>query len=133
MENSDIAQISDPAGKTILLADADQFIAVAFRHGLERAGYIVIVTHDGEEALALAESARPDLILLDLILPKINGFEVLERLKQSEELQSIPVIVLTSLSQPSDEAEARSYGIADFLDKSDISLRELLTRLQEIL
>jgi DNA-binding response OmpR family regulator len=131
--DDDARDNSEKSGKTILLADSEQFIVVAYRDGLERAGYDVVVAHNGDEALELAKSAKPDLILLDLMLPKMNGFEVLERLKKSAQLKKVPVIVLTNLSQDSDEAEARGYGIVDFLVKSDISLNDLLSRLHAAL
>jgi CheY-like chemotaxis protein len=118
--------------KTILLADDEQFIAVAYKDGLERAGYKVVVASDGQEALNLASSIKPDLILLDLIMPKINGFEVLQALKSDEQLKNIPVMVLTNLSQSSDEAEARSYGIIDFMVKADVSLKDLLTKIDKL-
>jgi two-component system alkaline phosphatase synthesis response regulator PhoP len=119
--------------KTILLADNEQFIAVAYKDGLERAGYKVIVAQDGEEALVKLKSSKPDLLLLELLMPKVNGFEVLQAMKDDSSLKDIPVLVLTNLAQESDEAEARSYGIVDFMVKADISLRDLTMRIQEIL
>lgn len=116
--------------KTILLADDEQFIAIAYKDGLERAGYNVVVAHDGSEALDMLRANRPDLVLLDLIMPKMNGFEVLRTLKQDPNLADLPVIVLTNLGQSSDEAEARSYGAVDFIVKADISLKDLLARLE---
>jgi DNA-binding response OmpR family regulator len=118
--------------KTILLADDEQFIAVAYKDGLERAGYRVVVASDGQAALNLASSIKPDLILLDLIMPKINGFEVLQSLKADDQLKNIPVMILTNLSQSSDEAEARSYGIVDFMVKADVSLKDLLTKIDQL-
>jgi CheY-like chemotaxis protein len=125
--------LADISGKTILLADDDQFIAVAYKDGLERAGYKVVVAKDGKEALDLAKTTTPDLILLDLIMPNTNGFEVLQKLKEDENLRQVPVLVLTNLSQEGDEAEARSYGIVDFLVKADISLKDLLSHIQVLM
>lgn len=119
--------------KSILLVDTEQFIIVAYKDGLERAGYRVIVVRDGEVALATLQTMRPDLIVMDLLLPKMNGFELLQAIKGSEEYKSIPVLVLTNLGQANDEAEARSYGIVDFMVKSDVSLQDLLNRLTELL
>lgn len=121
------------SGKTILLADNEQFIAIAYRDGLERAGYSVAVASDGQEALDILRARTPDAIVLDLMLPKVNGFEVLQALKNDAWLSRVPVLVLTDLAQETDEAEARSYHIADFLVKSDTSLQDLLTHLQNIL
>jgi DNA-binding response OmpR family regulator len=117
--------------KTILLADDEQFIAIAYKDGLERAGYTVVVAQDGEVALSEIRRVVPDLILLDLIMPKQNGFEVLKILRSEPAIANIPVMVLTNLSQPQDEAEARSYGAIDFIVKADISLKELLIRIDQ--
>jgi CheY-like chemotaxis protein len=122
-----------PNGKSILLADDEQFIVVAYRDGLERAGYKVSVAHNGEEALELLKTMTPDIVLLDLIMPKVSGFEVLQAMKQDENLKNIPVLVLTNLSQGSDEAEARSLGVVDFMVKADVSLKDLLAKLEELL
>ena len=128
MDNNNLDQANQP--KTILLADGEQFITVAYKDGLEKAGYRVIVAHDGQEALDKARSDNPGLIILDLILPKVNGFEVLQTLKSDEMLKNIPVLVLTNLSQGSDEDEARSYGIVDFMVKADVSLKDVLDKVE---
>jgi CheY-like chemotaxis protein len=124
---------NQPSGKSILLADDEQFIVVAYKDGLERAGYAVTIAHDGTEVLTLLKTFRPDLILMELIMPKVNGFEVLKTIKHNKALKNIPVVVLTNLSQSSDEAEARSYGIAEFLVKEDVSLEDLLAKLSQLL
>ncbi len=111
--------------KTLLLADDEQFIVIAYKDGLERAGYKVVVAHDGEEVLQQLATVSPDLILLDLIMPKMNGFEVLKVLKADPTYADIPVMVLSNLSQPSDEQEAREYGIVDFVVKANASMHEL--------
>lgn len=125
--------MSPDSGKSILLADDEQFIVVAYKDGLERAGYHVTVARNGIEALAAMQTSHPDLLLLELIMPKMNGFELLQAMQENDVLKAIPVLVLTNLSQASDEAEARSYGIVDFLVKTDISLNDLLTRVGQIL
>ncbi|MEO6761560.1 MAG: response regulator [Candidatus Saccharimonadales bacterium] len=124
---------TEPNTKTILLADDEQFIAVAYKDGLERAGYDVTVAHDGQEAMELLKTLRPDIMLLDLIMPRMNGFEVLQAMQNDPELRDIPVLVLTNLSQPADEAEAREFGVVDFMVKADVSLRDLLERLDQLL
>lgn len=116
--------------RTILLADDEQFIVIAYKDGLERAGYTVDVAHDGPEVLEHLQTSRPDLVLLDLIMPNLNGFEVLKALKADESLTSIPVMVLSNLSQPEDEVEALGLGAVDFIVKSDISLKDLLARIE---
>ncbi len=122
----------EPKNKTILLADDEQFIVIAYKDGLERAGYSVVVAHDGQEAFDQAQATHPDLILLDLIMPKMNGFEVLKALKLEPSLAAVPVMVLTNLSQSNDEEEARNSGAADFVIKADISMKDLLVRIEGV-
>ena len=117
----------------IVLADDEQFIAIAYKTGLEQAGYEVFVAHDGDAAYDLIQSVRPDLVLLDIIMPKSNGFEVLDELQHNPELANIPVIVLTNLSQESDRAEAVRLGARDFVTKADVSLNDLLQRIKKVL
>lgn len=115
-----------PAQKIIVLADNDQFITHAYKTGLENAGYVVIVATNGEEALNQIRALRPNLVLLELMLPVVDGFSVLKSVKEDPTVSDIPVMVLTNLSQPTDEAEARAAGAVEFLVKSDVSLNDVL-------
>lgn len=119
--------------KKIVLADDEKFIAIAYNDGLKRAGYTVVVANDGEEALEKIKTEKPDLVLLDLIMPKMTGFEVLKALKADPALQQIPVFILSNLSQATDEAEARTLGATVFMVKSDISLQDLIARIKQLL
>lgn len=119
--------------KKIVLADDEQFISIAYKDGLTRAGYDLTVAHDGEEALAKIKEVKPDLVLLDLIMPKKTGFEVIKEVKADPEIAQIPVIVLSNLSQHTDEEEVRQSGAIDFLVKSDISLEQLVARIQQVI
>jgi len=121
-----------PTQKTILLADDEQFVLVAFKDGLEHAGYRVILAHDGEEAVQVLREQRPDLVLLDIIMPKLNGFEVMQAARADAELATIPIAVFTNLSQLSDEQEARNLGAVDFIVKADVSLNDLLARVERL-
>jgi CheY-like chemotaxis protein len=119
--------------KTIVLADDEQFIAVAYNDGLTRAGYTVTVAHDGEEALAKIKEVKPDIILLDLIMPKMDGFAVLKEVKNTPELANIPVMILSNLSQATDDNEAKKLGAVDFLVKAEISLQDLIDHIKKVL
>lgn len=112
--------------KKILLAEDDKFISIAYRDGLSKAGFEVVYASDGAEALALARSGSPDLILLDLIMPVKNGFETLEEIQKDEKLSQIPVIVLSNLGQETDIAKAKDLGANDYLIKSNYSLSEVI-------
>ena len=100
---------------------------------LEKAGFKIIQALDGEIGLNLAEKEKPDLILLDLILPKISGFEVLKRLKENKETKDIPVIILTNLEESTDVGKSLELGATTYLVKSDQSLDDVLERIKETL
>ena len=102
----------------ILLAEDSGFMRLAMERVLVKAGYKVTTVEDGERAVRVAKDSIPDLILLDMMLPKLTGPEVLEALKQYSTTKHIPVIVLTSLSQKN-EAKLLQAGAAAFLMKSD--------------
>ena len=108
-------------------------IAVAYRDGLERAGYDVTVANNGQDALGAITLVKPDIVLLDLIMPKMNGFEVLKAIKADPALASIPVIVLSNLSQVTDESEVRRLGATDFLIKADYSLKQIIEKVESVL
>jgi CheY-like chemotaxis protein len=120
-------------GKRILLAEDDRFLRRAAEARLKQRGFTVITAADGEEALNLARTEPVDLIFLDLIMPKVQGFEVLRGLKEDPATSSIPVIVLSNLSQESDVRQALEAGAAGYLVKADLSLQELAGKAEEIL
>lgn len=119
--------------KKIVLADDEQFIALAYNDGLTHAGYQVFVANDGEQALAQVKEHKPDLVLLDLIMPKKDGFSVLKEIKAIPELANIPVLILSNLSQATDAEETKRLGAVDFIVKSDVSLQELIERIKKLL
>ncbi len=125
-------ETEDNNHKTVLVADSDDFYVVALKDGLVQAGFEVLVAADGQQAIDVLKSEKSDAVLLELILPKVNGFEILEFMAKSKKLHKIPVIVMTSLSQASDEEEARNSGAVDFLVKSEISIQDLLDRLNNL-
>jgi DNA-binding response OmpR family regulator len=131
MEDS-AAPVTSTTQKTILLADDEQFILLAYKDGLQTAGYNVILAEDGEQALEQMRTTHPDLVLLDIIMPKLNGFEVLQAAKVDPAISAIPVAVLTNLSQLNDEQEARTAGAVDFIVKADVSLNDLLARIERL-
>ena len=116
----------------VLAADDDEDILdlVAFR--LERSGYTVIVARDGEEALELAATELPDLAVLDVMMPKVDGFEVTRRLRADEATSRMPIILLTARSQDADVQQGFEAGADDYLRKP-FSPDELRARVQAIL
>ena len=124
-------------GARILLIDDDHDFVEATRTVLESGPYEVIVAYDGDEGLAKLEEEQPDLVLLDIIMPTRDGFQVCEKLKGDPELWHIPVIMLTSLSQRiSDTAYSVLDGLMleadDFIDKP-VRPTELLARIARLL
>ena len=96
-------------------------------------GYNVVSALDGELGINMAKNSSPDLILLDIILPKKSGFDVLRDLKSDEKTKSVPVIILTNLSQMDDVSKMMDMGITTYLVKSDQSLQDILRVIDQIL
>ncbi len=117
--------------KKILLAEDDKFIARAYQDGLTRAGYEVVSAVNGQEAIDKIKSEKPDLVLLDLIMPKKNGFEVLEEIKADQTLK-MPVIILSNLSQDSDIEKAKELGAVDYIVKSNFSMKEVIKQIEKV-
>ncbi len=123
--------------KTLLLVEDSKLQKIATERILNRAGYLVLSAEDGEEALSLAREAIPDLILLDMLLPKLGGLEVLLTLKANRVTSQIPVIVLSSLP-PTNEKSLMTDGAAAYFEKSRLSSdeageRDLLEIIQTVL
>jgi CheY-like chemotaxis protein len=123
----------EPQARRILLVEDDRFLRRAAEASLKRKGYQVVTAQDGEEALRLVRTERPDLILLDLIMPKVQGFEVLRVLKTDAEMSAIPVIVLSNLGQDQDREATLAAGAVAHLVKANISLEELVATVDRVL
>lgn len=115
--------------KKILVVEDDKLLANAYRVKLATR-YEVIIARDGDEALEILKESTPDLILLDLVLPKRDGFSVLSVIKKDERLKNIPCIVSSNLGQKEDIAKARSLGADDYIVKTDLSMRKLLMKVK---
>ena len=119
--------------KKIVLADDEKFIAVAYTDALTHAGLEVAVAHNGREAVELARQLQPDLILLDLIMPEMDGFEALKALKADPATARLPVAILSNLSQDADEQEVRRLGAIDYMVKAELSLQDTVARVRALL
>ena len=117
----------------VVVADDDRMFRKAAETTLSRKGYSVTTASDGEEALQLIRSEQPHIIVLDLIMPKIQGFDVLQLLKQDSFTADIPVIVLSSLTQEQDKQEALDLGAVAYFNKSTFSLSELVNQVERTL
>ncbi|MFA5042218.1 MAG: response regulator [Candidatus Paceibacterota bacterium] len=117
----------------VLLVEDDPFLSSILQLKLEKESFQVVRAGDGEEALNLLieQRVKPDLVLLDLILPKKNGFEVLENIRQDPLLEKLPIIIISNLGQPSDIDRGKALGIIDYFVKARLSIDELVKRVKE--
>ena len=119
--------------KKILFVEDESALQKTFGDVLIKEGYDMISALDGEAGLKLAKERKPDLILLDLILPKMDGFEVLKQLKKEVETKAIPVIVLTNLERVVDIEKAIEAGATTYLVKANYTLEEVLEKIKKAL
>lgn len=119
--------------KTILIVEDEATLHQALAEYLTSEGFETMSAMDGEEAIEMAVSKKPNLILLDIILPKKDGYEVLEALKRKEETKNIPTILLTNLESPEDIQKAFDKGATTYLVKSDYKLGDVTKKIKEIL
>jgi len=116
--------------KKILLVEDDGALAGVYKSRLELEGFEVQHVANGEEALSTAVDFKPDLIVLDAMMPKIDGFDVLDILKNTPETMNVHVIMLTALSQPKDKLRAESLGADDYLVKSQVVISDVVDRIR---
>lgn len=116
--------------KKILLVEDDEALAAVYRSRLELEGFEIMEVNNGEKALSAAVQFKPDLILLDVMMPKISGFDVLDIIRNTPETANIHVIMLTALSQPKDKEKAESLGVDDYLVKSQVVIGDVVERIK---
>lgn len=121
------------AGKKIMWVEDDSFLGDIIARKLSAEKCVLVHTKDAEEALSLVETEMPDVILLDILLPGMNGFELLEKLKSNSKLKDIPVILLSNLGQESDVEKGKSLGAERFLIKATLKLDEVIAQIAEVL
>ena len=117
----------------ILIVEDDKFLIKLYSNKLRREGFLVIEAISGEEALNKIFGEKPDLILLDLVLPQKSGFEILSEIKLNKETRDIPVIILTNLGQESDVKRGLALGAVAYLVKTDFSINRLPEIVKEYL
>ncbi len=116
--------------KRILLVEDDESLANVYITRLQAEGFDVRHVSDGEEALANAKTYHPDMVLLDVMMPKVSGFDVLDILRNTPETANLKVIMLTALSQQSDQDRAKSLGADDYLVKSQVVISDVVERIR---
>ncbi len=119
--------------KKILIVEDDSFLQGLASSKLEKDGFSVMAASSGDEAAKLLETATPDLVLLDLVLPGTDGFGVLKKLRENAPTAQTPVIVFSNLSEEGDIKKAKDLGATDYMVKSNFTLDELSDRIKELL
>ena len=116
--------------KKILLVEDDTALAAVYRSRLELEGFDIREVNNGEEALSATLDYKPDLILLDAMMPKISGFDVLDILRNTPETANVRIIMLTALSQPKDKERAEGLGVDDYMVKSQVVIGDVVARVK---
>jgi DNA-binding response OmpR family regulator len=119
--------------KTILIVEDDKFLRELIAQKLTKEGYDISEAVDGEEGIKKIKTEKPDLVLLDLILPGIDGFEVLSRMKADEKLAGIPVIILSNLGQREEIERGLKLGANDYMIKAHFTPREIIDKIKSVL
>lgn len=119
--------------KKVLIVEDDQLIFSILSRELIDAGFQVSNAYDGEQAVSVTKEVHPDLVLLDILLPRKNGFEVLAELKADVELAKIPVMILSNLGQPEDIQRGRDLGAVDYMVKVEFEPKQIVDKVRSIL
>lgn len=117
---------SPSSGKKILWVEDDKFLSNILLKKFESSGYLVSKAGNGDEALQMMQNDTPDIIILDILLPGMSGFDVLQKIHMNEKNKSIPVIMLSNMSKPSDLERAKMLGAQRFLVKAAVSLDQII-------
>lgn len=119
--------------KKILIVEDDKFLRDLISQKLAKEGYEVDEAVDGEEGVKMIKEVKPDLVLLDLILPGIDGFEVLVKMKENSSISSTPVIILSNLGQKEDVEKGLKLGAVDYLIKAHFTPGEIIDKIRAVL
>lgn len=123
----------DTDKKYIIVAEDDAFYAKIYQTKLTAEGFDVKLAENGEVALKLIAERKPDILLLDLIMPIMDGFQTLELLRKNNETKDLKVIILSNLGQEEDIKKTKSFGILKYIIKTDISIQDLIKFVKEAL
>lgn len=119
-------------GKKILWVEDDKFLGNILVKKFETSGHTVLKATNGEEAFGILNNETPDVIVLDILLPGMSGFEVLQKLRMSEPLKKVPVLMLSNMNKPSDIEKAKALGAQKFLVKAAVSLDEIVREIEQL-
>lgn len=119
--------------KKILVIEDDSMISSMYKTKFEASGFIVLTAADGASGLELAKKEKPDIIMLDVILPRLDGFSVLEEIKKDEGTKNIPVIMLTNLGTEEDKAKGERLGALDYFVKASLTPGQISEKIKKAL
>lgn len=119
--------------KKILVVEDDTFLSNAYRVKLTKAGFEVRNAFDGDEAFKLLQTFTPDLILLDIVMPKKDGFVILQEIKSNQKWKHIPIILASNLGQKEDREKGMQLGASEFFIKTEFTLNDLIQKIDSIL
>ena len=114
--------------RRVLVAEDDTFLAQSYKMGLEKDGYTVEIANDGNEVLEKVEEFKPDVIILDILMPNKNGIDTLKHLKKDNKTAKIPVIVATNVDDRDTQDKCMEYGANEYITKANISISEILEK-----
>jgi DNA-binding response OmpR family regulator len=122
----------DVSTKKVMIIEDDRFLSSLMKARLEKEGFTILQAFDGEEAMQDLKNDLPSLIILDLIMPKVTGFEVLQMISITPQLDKVPVVILTNLAQDSDIQKARELGAKEYFVKVKVSIDDLVGRIKTL-
>jgi two-component system phosphate regulon response regulator PhoB len=128
--NEAATTLSNTKPKKILLVEDDDALANTYMTRLEAEGFVITRVNNGEDALATALEFRPDLVILDVMMPKVSGFEVLDIIRQTPDTANLKVMMLTALGQEGDKQRANELGADDYLVKSQVVIADVIARIR---
>src|SRR3990167_2348279 len=126
-----VKSVDEKKARTVLVVEDDEFLLKAYNIKLKKEGFEVWLARDGKEAIAYLKKDPPDIVLLDLMLPYLNGFEVLEKLRTTPKWQKVPVLITTNLGQPEDKDRALKLGATDYLIKTNVKIDEIVKKIKD--
>jgi len=123
----------DEKNTKILIVEDEEILLTALSEELKGQGFNVLGAHDGVEGVEMAIAEKPDLILLDLVMPRLDGIGALTQMKENADIKDIPVVILTNLSDYDKVSDALSLGAMDYLVKANYRLEELVNKIKSVL
>lgn len=118
--------------KSILIIEDDIFLVKAYQIKFQKEGIEVKVAFDGQEAMAFLEKEPVDAVLLDLMLPGISGFTVLEAIRKNEKWKNVPVVILSNLGQPQDMERGKALGVVDYIIKANVKINDIVAKVKKL-